>query len=438
MIQKRAAGTEAMEKVMVKKKKKMENKKDLETSEDQEVGMVKTKKKMETKKDLETSKDQEVGMKMKKKRETKKDLETSEDQEEDVKMEKKMETEKDLETSEDKEVGMEDLKRLYKGSVFGAGLLVQKKLESSEDKDKGEEGEEGKLTRKAKKALRKEKMVNERKNLSKSKRRNLKKSLQRKRKQMEKKAKMREEEEEEEEEDEEEEEEEEENEEKEKEEEEENEEEEEEEHKEEEAITLEGDLLKTYRHRKALRDSRCLCITLDSSRAKVSFPDAVSVRFKMIGMVRMCFVEYRSAMEADLKKYEIKRMEGINSVQFAGADKAENKPIIVNPYQLFVEGLPLDPQREDLENLFPTASKILRRKRESFANIVYKDKAEAEKVFRESGVVTMRGSKLTVLYSSKKKSQVTKKNSVRHDLYKRKVEEYKRKMTRKLRKSNTE
>lgn len=52
-----------------------------------------------------------------------------------------------------------------------------------------------------------------------------------------------------------------------------------------------------------------------------------------IGMVRMCFVEYRSAMEADLKKYEIKRMEGINSVQFAGSDKAENKPVVVNPYQ---------------------------------------------------------------------------------------------------------
>ncbi|XP_063602220.1 cilia- and flagella-associated protein 251-like isoform X2 [Penaeus indicus] len=323
-----------------------------------EKQMVKKKKKTDTKKDLETSEDQEVGME---------------------KMEKKMETKKDLETSEDQEVGMEDLKRLYKGSVFGAGLLVQKKLESSEDKDKGEEGEEVKLTRKMKKALRKEKRVNDRKNLSKSKKRNLKKAMQRKRKQMEKKAKMREEEEQEDEEEEEEEEEndeeeneEEENEEEEKEkeekEEEENEE-EEEEHKEEEAMTLEGDLLKMYRHRKALRDSRCLCITLDSSRARVSFPDAVSVRFKMIGMVRMCFVEYRSAMEADLKKYEIKRMEGINSVQFAGADKAENKPVIVNPYQLYVEGLPLDPQREDLENLFPTASKILRRKRERYCRM---------------------------------------------------------------------
>lgn len=352
-----------------------------------------------------------------------------------VKRKKKMENKKELETSEDQEVGVDDLKRLYKGSVFGAGLLVQKKLEGSEDKHTGEEGEEVKLTRKMKKALRKEKMENERKGLSKSKKRNLKKALQRRKKQMEKKAKMREEEQQEKEEDEEEEDEEENEEEEEKEEESE---EEEEEQKEEEAMTLEGELLKMYRHRKALRDSRCLCITLDNSRVKINFPDAVSVRFKMIGMVRMCFVEYRSAMEADLKKYEIKRMEGINSVQFAGSDKAENKPVVVNPYQLYVEGLPLDPQREDLENLFPTASKILRRKRESFANIVYEDKAEAEKVFRESGVVTMRGSKLTVLYSSKKKSQVTKKNSVRHDLYKRKVEDYKRKMTRKLRQSNTE
>lgn len=46
-------------------------------------------------------------------------------------------------------------------------------------------------------------------------------------------------------------------------------------------MTLEGELLKMYRHRKALRDSRCLCITLDNSRVKINFPDAVSVRFKM-------------------------------------------------------------------------------------------------------------------------------------------------------------
>ncbi|XP_042871572.1 uncharacterized protein LOC122252930 [Penaeus japonicus] len=101
-----------------------------------------------------------------------------------------------------------------------------------------------------------------------------------------------------------------------------------------ETMTLTGDLLKTYWQRRALRDSRCLCVVLDNSGAKPNFKGAQSVRFKMHRLQRMCFVEYRTGLEAEVKKYEIQRCEGVSSVQFAGTlNGNENNPLDVNPYQ---------------------------------------------------------------------------------------------------------
>ncbi|XP_042888982.1 DNA ligase 1-like [Penaeus japonicus] len=165
----------------------------------------------------------------------------------------------------------------------------------------------------------------------------------------------------------------------------------------EERMILEGDLRKIYEERKNARDACCLFVVMKDYEEKVEFNKAVNARRKS---KRTFFVDYSTPKQAKSMIKELEKREDV-LVARSVAKPGEGADIIyVNPCQLFMENIPEQVELSDLKALFPTSSHIHYLSKKSFAKIYYTDGKSAEEAFRNADNVVLKGSKMTVLYTS--------------------------------------
>ncbi|XP_063611986.1 nucleolin-like [Penaeus indicus] len=164
------------------------------------------------------------------------------------------------------------------------------------------------------------------------------------------------------------------------------------------SVPLKGDLLKIYQKRKAERNARCFRVIIrtseeDEEDEEVEFENAVCVRSLNNGFY---FVNYKSEEMAEKMKSVLEERDDVIVVN--RMQNKLNNDICINPFRLFIENVPVQTTLEDLQEVFTTASEVVYMPNRCLAHMIYKSKAEAEKVFREADDIEIHGAKMTVLY----------------------------------------
>ncbi|KAK3876569.1 hypothetical protein Pcinc_018664 [Petrolisthes cinctipes] len=123
-----------------------------------------------------------------------------------------------------------------------------------------------------------------------------------------------------------------------------------------------------------------------------------------------CFIEFTSKEEAIEKRDALCKVEVKGEKFYADFLKArsENSDMALDPYRLQVDNLALSTTKKDLKNAFNTAWKVIYANKDrmkaqrGFAQIIYKQKEEALKIFNTKNI-TVNGNEVRLTFVKCKK-----------------------------------